>query len=107
MRLQFPAEAGRGALRARPLALALVLVHVDRLVEEAQAEAQMTVETLTPKAPNCRDCLHYRETTIFELCMRANATYSIAGKIDQHTVGHMRRWECGDDGRLFEPRKVA
>ena len=58
-------------------------------------------------APNCRDCLHYRETTIFELCMRANATYSVAGKVDQHTVGHMRRWECGADGRLFEPRKVA
>ena len=55
---------------------------------------------------NCRDCLHFKSTMVFDLCMRANATYTAGGKTDQHTVGHMRRHECGPEARLFEPAPV-
>jgi hypothetical protein len=51
------------------------------------------------------DCKHFRETDVFLLCMRAESTYRIEGKADQHTVGHMRRTHlCGPEARLFEPR---
>lgn len=53
-------------------------------------------------APDCRDCKHYRATMIFELCDRPESTCLAAGKVDQHTTGHMRRGACGADGRLFE-----
>lgn len=57
-------------------------------------------------APNCHDCKHYRMTMVFDLCDHSSSTYTAAGKIDQHTVGHMRRWACGEEGRLFEPTEV-
>ena len=55
-------------------------------------------------SPNCKDCKHFRETTLFYLCLHAESTYTAAGKTDQHTVGHMRRLRCGPQAALFEPR---
>lgn len=55
-------------------------------------------------APSCKDCLHYRETMIFEECMRTEAHYLADGKEGQHTIGHMRLYECGTEARLFEPK---
>lgn len=55
-------------------------------------------------SPNCKDCKHFRETTVFDLCLHAESTYTAAGKVDQHTVGHMRRFKCGPQAALFEPR---
>lgn len=52
----------------------------------------------------CRSCAHYRETTVFELCMHSAATYSVAGKSDQHTIGHMRTMgTCRHEALYFAP----
>ena len=58
-------------------------------------------------SPNCKDCQHYRETTLFELCKSPESTYTAGGKTDQHTVGHMRRLGCGPEARLFDPRALT
>jgi hypothetical protein len=54
--------------------------------------------------PRCSDCKHYRQTMVFDLCEHSNSTYSVAGRKDQHTAGHMRQHECGPQGRLFEAK---
>jgi hypothetical protein len=51
--------------------------------------------------PRCRDCAHFKETYVFDLCAHAEATYKIAEREDQHTVTHMRRTRCGPEGKLF------
>ena len=58
----------------------------------------------SPNCKDCKDCKHYCAVTVFELCLHAESTYTAAGKIDQHTVGHMRRFRCGPQAALFEPR---
>jgi len=61
---------------------------------------------LTPVPPDCRDCKHYRETMLFDLCTRPESTYTAEGKTDQHTIGHMRERLCSE-GRLFEPKDLT
>jgi len=60
---------------------------------------------VTLKLPACVDCKHFRDARIFLLCMHKDATYKVAEKTDQHSVGHMRRmYSCGPDAKLFDPR---
>jgi hypothetical protein len=69
----------------------------------AVTEVPGTIVTL--KVPACMDCKHFRATALFELCMHTDATYKVAEKTDQHSVGHMRRmYACGPDAKLFDPR---
>lgn len=52
----------------------------------------------------CRECEHHQETMVFDLCKRTSSMYSIAGKTDFHTIGHMRTvGGCGKDAVLFSP----
>jgi hypothetical protein len=60
---------------------------------------------MEPNVDSCRErCALYRRTTVFELCGHKAAQYSIAGKLDQHTVQHMRRHQCGTSAQLFSGR---
>lgn len=54
-------------------------------------------------ALSCTGCKSYEQTTIFELCLRAESQYHVAEKQDYHTCGHMRgeRGACGPDRKLF------
>jgi len=61
---------------------------------------------VTLKVPACVDCKHFRETTVFLLCIHPDSKYEIAGKADQHTAGHMRRMGCGEDAKLFDPKQA-
>lgn len=38
----------------------------------------------------CRECAHHEATAIFDLCKHESSRYSIAGKVDFHTIAHMR-----------------
>ena len=60
--------------------------------------------TVTLTLPECQDCKHYRTTMVFDLCEHINSRYSVAGKDDQHTTGHMRQHSCGPDGKLYEAK---
>lgn len=42
----------------------------------------------------CRQCVHYRETAVFNLCTHPASVYVVAEKEDFHTIGHMRQHEC-------------
>ena len=53
---------------------------------------------------NCKDCKYYRDTMIFELCTHPRAEYVIADKHDFHSIGHMRKFDCGPGGMLFEKK---
>lgn len=54
-------------------------------------------------AKSCAECKHCESGLVFELCLRDESKYSIAGKDDFHTIGHMRgpRGACGPDGNLY------
>ena len=54
-------------------------------------------------AIDCRMCKHYFDHVIFELCEHPSSEYKIAEKVDFHSVGHMRQFEC-KDAVLFEAR---
>jgi hypothetical protein len=34
-------------------------------------------------------CVHHEQTALFELCKHAASKYSVGGKEDFHTIGHM------------------
>ncbi len=52
----------------------------------------------------CRGCLHYRPTTIFELCTHPSSAYTALGKRDHHTIGHVRSTgACRNEGLLYSP----
>lgn len=54
----------------------------------------------------CRGCKYLQQTAVFDLCKANQSQYSIEGKVDFHTVGHMRtRGACGESARLFEEKK--
>lgn len=52
----------------------------------------------------CRQCKHYRNAAVFELCQHPKSAYSVAGKSDFHTITYMRqdRFPCGEDAVLLE-----
>jgi hypothetical protein len=52
----------------------------------------------------CHECEHYKSTAVFDLCMHAQSRYSIAGKVDFHTISHMRaNGPCRREATLFSP----
>lgn len=51
----------------------------------------------------CKSCKAYRNVVVFDLCTRDESRYTVAGKDDFHTVGHMRLYQCGKDARLWRP----
>lgn len=57
--------------------------------------------------PDCRDCVYYRETSLFELCDHAASAYTVAGKADVHTVGHMRSRSCGERAINFTQKEAG
>lgn len=59
---------------------------------------EMTKEELE----KCKGCKFYERTSVFELCKREESQYNVAGRIDFHTIGHMRLYECRD-ARLWRP----
>lgn len=62
-----------------------------------------TQPTLTTER-SCTGCRHREEGMVFTLCKHPASQYSIAGKMDFHTVGHMRderRGPCGPTGNHF------
>lgn len=38
----------------------------------------------------CLGCAHHEATSVFNLCKHASSQYAVAGKVDFHTIGHMR-----------------
>jgi recombinational DNA repair protein RecR len=42
----------------------------------------------------CRQCVHYRETAVFNLCTHPSSYYVVAEREDFHTIGHMRQHAC-------------
>jgi hypothetical protein len=58
---------------------------------------------MKPASIDCRDCKHYCEAMVFELCGHPSSEYKIAEKVDFHSIGHMRQFAC-KDGVLFEAR---
>lgn len=57
----------------------------------------------------CGSCKYHRPTAIFDLCSHSAATYysavdgyELSRKPQLHTVGHMRRQECGTEARLHK-----
>lgn len=51
----------------------------------------------------CIHCRFYKHTDIFDLCKHEQSTYKVGEKFDVHTIGHMRKHECGPDAKLFQP----
>lgn len=52
----------------------------------------------------CGECAHHQATAVFDLCKHAQSLYSIAGKADHHTIGHMRTvGACRAEASLFSP----
>lgn len=50
----------------------------------------------------CANCKFYQPTTIFELCTAEESVYIVEGRApDYHTIGHMLKYGCGSDMRLF------
>ena len=59
-------------------------------------------------ANRCHECAHHEPTTVFDLCKHSSSRYSIAGKEDFHTIGHMRSvGACRGEAVLFAPIVVA
>lgn len=58
---------------------------------------------MTTELALCRQCVHYRETAVFNLCTHPTSWYVVAEREDFHTIGHMRRHEC-TDGVNFEKK---
>lgn len=57
-----------------------------------------------PNLERCYSCIHYEPTALFDLCKHHSSRYSIAGKVDYHTISHMRSaGSCRDGAVLFEP----
>lgn len=55
----------------------------------------------------CRkQCEHYRDVAVFELCHHPKSVYSVAGKSDFHTIVHMREHAnlCGPIATLRKSR---
>lgn len=53
---------------------------------------------------HCKSCKYYQETNIFELCKHERSVYQIAEKSDFHTIGHMRKFSCGEPAVLFQQK---
>ena len=52
----------------------------------------------------CDECEHHKSTAVFELCMHTDSRYSIAGKVDFHTISHMRSiGSCRPEATKFSP----
>lgn len=52
----------------------------------------------------CRECAHYEEAAIFELCKHSASIYIVAEKGGYHTIGHMRSiGSCRHDAVHFSP----
>ena len=52
----------------------------------------------------CYECAHCEPTDIFDLCKHSASQYSVAGKRDYHTIGHMRTvGPCRHDAVMFSP----
>lgn len=52
----------------------------------------------------CLECEHHKATSIFNLCTEKSSQYAIAGKVDFHTIGHMRtNGGCGAGAALHSP----
>lgn len=51
----------------------------------------------------CRkDCKFFKQDPVHELCTHDDSRYSVAGKVDFHTIGHMRTvGTCGEAGRNY------
>lgn len=56
------------------------------------------------EARSCTTCRHLQSGMVFDLCTRPESEYRIEGKVDFHTIGHMRsaRDKCTPDGALHE-----
>lgn len=53
---------------------------------------------------DCQRCGHYENATVFELCAHPVSEYKDAnGKVQFHSVAHVRQRQCGEDARLFKP----
>lgn len=53
---------------------------------------------------SCRGCDHYRDAAVFELCTHPRSAYTVAERSDFHSIGHMRKYECGHDAALFKQK---
>lgn len=51
----------------------------------------------------CRDCKHFSETVVFELCLHPSSKYVVAELEDFHTATHMRRHACTETAVNFAP----
>lgn len=55
----------------------------------------------------CLMCKHYENAVVFELCKHPSSRYSVAGKEDFHTIGHMSTvGACRADAVLLDRRPV-
>lgn len=63
----------------------------------------MANEALEPDLNICRkDCKFYCRTPVFEECSTEEAQYHDNNqKLQHHTIGHMRKYACGKDARLY------
>jgi hypothetical protein len=60
-----------------------------------------------PNDRSCETCVHRERTALFELCKSPTSQYAIAGKVDFHTVNHMRtRGACGPGGTMHTRTQV-
>ncbi len=46
---------------------------------------------------DCKQCKHYKDSAIFELCLHEKSKYKVDGdpREHYHTISHMRLHTCG------------
>lgn len=54
----------------------------------------------------CQKCVHFKRTSIFDLCLHEQSVYKTAEREEYHTAGHMRtRGACHKDAVLLERKQ--